>query len=486
LLTDPSFVIKLKKSLPCNLLFVLLTELSYLDAVGARDSVDAQLERVLRARGYQEDPGGLLVGACPWCGDGLLRWHREKGVFHNTCANHHPGGGTKELASLLVGIRLSEVTAEHVESVFGGRIHLGKINLIDGDPGLGKTLLALDLAARMSAGLPMPDGTPCEAAGVVILSAEDGLSDTLQPRLQAAGAELSRIVAIRTIPDPDGDRFPEIPRDLSAIEDAIVQMSARLVIIDPLVAYLGAQTNSFRDQDVRRALAPLAEMAERRRVAVIAVRHLNKREDAKAIYRGGGSIAFAGAARSALLVASDPQDTEKRVLASVKNNLAAQPASLAYRVVPSGSSIRIEWLGTSSHTAQSVLAVPSKTATAVAFAVSTLRTILANGPVTAEDAKAEAQRRGIAPRTLDRAKQELGVQSYKEGFGAESLWFWKLPSPDEGSDAINGGLGALCENSPPESFQVIEISKERQGPQRTPNENNGGELGEVRDGVDPN
>jgi AAA domain len=126
-------------------------------------------------------------------------------------------------------------------------------------------------------------------------------------------------------------------------------MDAQLLIMDPLVAYLGADTNSFRDQDVRRALAPLAAMAERTGAAVVAVRHLNKRNDPNPLYRGGGSIAFTASGRSAMLVAQDPEDPEGRILAGVKNNLAAVPSSLTYRVVPAGSAIRIEWLGISPH-----------------------------------------------------------------------------------------------------------------------------------------
>src|SRR5262249_8682079 len=144
---------------------------------------------------------------------------------------------------------------------------------------------------------------------------------------------LSKIRAIETLSIGEETRMPEIPRDLREIELTIRRMDARLVIIDPLMAYLGSQTNSWRDQDVRRALAPVGKLAERTGAAIVVIRHLNKGGSAGSpLYRGGGSIGIIGAARSALLVGEDPDDPDVRILARSKGNLSAPVPSLAYRL----------------------------------------------------------------------------------------------------------------------------------------------------------
>ena len=134
------------------------------------------------------------------------------------------------------------------------------------------------------------------------------------------------ILALATVPDGDGhDRFLSIPEDIPLIEKGIERVGARLVVLDPLMAFLSGDTNSHRDQDIRRALAPLAGLAERTGACVLVVRHLNKAPGNNPLYRGGGSIGIIGAARMAFVVGKDPQDENRRVLASTKNNLASRP-----------------------------------------------------------------------------------------------------------------------------------------------------------------
>jgi hypothetical protein len=159
---------------------------------------------------------------------------------------------------------LSGVEPEEVEWLWKRWLALRKLALMDGDPGLGKSATTLDIAARVSAGKVFPDGAECEPAGVVLLSGEDGLRDTIRPRLDAAGADPSRILALATVPDENGhDKLLSIPEDIPLIEKGIERVGARLVVVDPLMAFLSGDTNSHRDQDVRRALAPLAGLAER-------------------------------------------------------------------------------------------------------------------------------------------------------------------------------------------------------------------------------
>src|SRR6266446_4150932 len=219
------------------------------------------------------------------------------------------------------------------------------------------------------------DTTPREPAGVIILSAEDGLADTIRPRLEAAEADLDRIRAFAF------EALPTIPDDLSAIERAITEVGARLVIIDPLVAFFGRAVNAYRDHDVRRALTPLVALAERTRAAVLAIRHLNKTRMARAKYRGSGSIGIIGAARSALLVARDPEDPNRRLLAPVKGNLAVPAAAVAFSLVPAGTTARVAWLGETAHTAETLLAqaAPEVDRAALTDAIQFLQAALAGG-----------------------------------------------------------------------------------------------------------
>lgn len=347
-------------------------------------------------------------------------------------ADDLPGAGKSE-----PGIVLSTVQPQRVEWLWPGRIPLGKLTILDGDPGLGKSVLTLDLAARVSRGMGMPDGEPGEdrePRGVVVLTAEDGLEDTVVPRLEAAGADLSRILGLPTVKDNLGDeeRLPSLPTDADYIRDAAKRMMAALVIVDPLTAYLGTEINSHKDTDCRRALWPLAKLAEETGAAVLVVRHLNKAAGGNPLYRGGGSIGIIGAARSGLLVARDPDNPDGRVLASTKCNLAKLPPSLSFALdAASNGALRIGWTGPSAHTADSLLAAPrdDEERDAVQEAVDVLRSILI-GRRKVADVKREARGAGVSERSLLRAKAVLGVKSERIGFGPEGEWYWLPPTQE--------------------------------------------------------
>jgi hypothetical protein len=365
---------------------------------------------------------------------------------------------TEEIQPDEIGKLLSRVEPEEVSWLWPSWLALGKLALVDGDPGLGKSAMTLDLAARVSAGRGFPDGAKCEPAGVVLLSAEDGLADTIRPRLDAAGADTSRILALATVPDEDGhDRLLSIPEDLGLIEKGIRRVGARLVVVDPLMAFLSGDTNSHRDQDVRRALAPLAGLAERTGASVLVVRHLNKAAANNPLYRGGGSIGIIGAARMAFVVGKDPQDENRRVMASTKNNLALPPASLMFGLEEAeGGSVRVTWLGQSEVSAKDILATPQdqEHADARSEAVEFLNDVLIDGPVTASQIKEEAEDAAISERTLARAKKTLGIISYREGetgSRGKGQWLWKLPVVDLVDDDIKDATGLIkdakgCQN----------------------------------------
>ena len=352
----------------------------------------------------------------------------------------------EELQPEEIGQILSGVEPEEVSWLWPSWLAHGKLALVDGDPGLGKSAMTLDLAARVSAGKMFPDGAPCEPAGVVLLSAEDGLADTIRPRLDAAGADTSEILALATVPDENGhDRYLSIPDDLVLIEKGIRLVGARLVIVDPLMAFLSSDTNSHRDQDVRRALAPLAGLAERTGAAVLVVRHLNKAAANNPLYRGGGSIGIIGAARMAFVVGKDPQDENRRVLASTKNNLASPPQSLMFTLTEAESgSVKVNWLGQSEVSAKEILTTPQdqEHTDAQSEAVEFLKDVLADAPVPAKQVIKEAKDAGIAEKTLRRANKLLNVISYRENTTGEKRgsgrWMWKVPMVELTGDDFQG------------------------------------------------
>ncbi len=290
----------------------------------------------------------------------------------------------------------------------------------------------------------MPDGTACEldgAWGTVILSAEDGLADTIRPRLEAAGADCTLIASLTDIRDEKGCRLPTV-WDLAAITEALKAVNAVLLVIDPLVAYLGGNVNSYRDQDVRSALAPLATLAERAGIAVVVIRHLNKTDGPNPLYRGGGSIGIIGAARAGLLVATDPEDEDRRVLATTKSNLSAKPASLAYRLKADAEDrLRIEWEGESDLSAGQLLCQPrgEEERSALEEACAFLRDILDGGPLASRQVKREAREAGIAERTLWRARARLGVETRKVG----TSWEWALSNGRLGTDGTHDENGPV-------------------------------------------
>jgi hypothetical protein len=304
----------------------------------------------------------------------------------------------------------------------------GTIAILDGDPGMGKSLLTIDLIARLSRGGPLPDGSPVpRPCTSVLLSAEDDPADTIRPRAEAAGADLSRLV----VPDPGG-RVPRFPDDIPALEELVRDRGAEFVVIDPLMAFLPPNVAANLDQCVRQALTPLAAVAARTGCAVLLVRHLTKQGRDRAMHRGQGSMGIVAAVRTGLLVAPHPDDPAGRVLAVSKCNVGRHPPALGFRVVesPSGQPV-VEWAGPVDLTADEVCRGKKAAAELRARdrAIDWLKRELAGGPRKAADLFAAAAAAGIPERTLERAKAALPARSHRafDHKADRGEWYWYDP-----------------------------------------------------------
>jgi hypothetical protein len=341
-------------------------------------------------------------------------------------------------------VRLSDVVEKPVEWLWPGRLPLGRLCLLDGDPDRGKSLLALDLAARLTARLPMPDGyVPPEACSVLILAREDELDDTIVPRLRAAGADLSRIHFLEARLEPDGAELPiGFPRDCDLLRDSLAQTDARLIIIDPLVAYLDAAVSCLNEQMARRALDPLAQVASEKRATMKMVRHLTKHNrTGPALHRGLGAVGIIGRGRSAFLVGRDPADPGLFLFAANKHNLGPGAPTLAYRVRanPEGIPV-IDWQGVSPITVDDiVLNSGARFGDTIERAVLFLQEALADGDHPADEIRRQAADLGISLRTLERAKAQLHVKSCQVREHGRTVWHWRIPlgaTPEEEMAAL--------------------------------------------------
>ncbi len=336
-----------------------------------------------------------------------------------------PAGDADAAGPVLV--RLADVGRAEVSWVWQGRLPRGRITLFDGDPGVGKSWVSLAIAATLSRGGPLPGQAPGgEAARVLILTAEDGLADTVRPRLEDMGGDLERVEVLTAVKGADGrERHVNLMDDLPAVEAALAAGGYGLVVIDPLNAYLGTTLDTHRDAALRAVLTPLAALAERYKVSLIAIRHLTKGKRDRAIYRGQGSIAYTAAARVVHLVGVNPKNHQQRVIACIKNNLVPLPPPLAFEIGAKGL-VPFHWLGETDVTPAALLAPEpeAEEATVLEEAKRFLTDALSEGPVEVKVLQKETKAAGLAWRTVERAKTALGVKAVKLGFDAG--WGWEL------------------------------------------------------------
>jgi len=320
--------------------------------------------------------------------------------------------------------RMSTVTPKDIAWFWPGRLAFGKITMLDGDPDLGKTTVALDIAMRVSRGLALPGGEARPPRDVLLLTDEDDDADTTYPRLAAIGADLDRVRRF-TIESSTGERsIPEFPRDVPA-----------LLVIDPLFLYLGPEVNPNRDSEIRRVLGPIAKIAQDLGCAILCLRHFTKAGGTNPLHRGGGSVGIIGQARLGLMIARDPKDEtgRTRILASTKHNISSDVPSLAYQLdaVPGTSVARVFWMGETSVSASSLMeetlspAERGEQTEAARF----LKEILdVDGPTEVKEIQRAARDAAIAWRNIERAKAALGVDTRRKGFGRGGAWEWYRPT----------------------------------------------------------
>jgi hypothetical protein len=353
---------------------------------------------------------------------------------------------------------LSELTPCPITWLWPGRLALGKLALLEGDPGLSKSLVALDLCARLSTGRPFPDGSPAPGpANCIHLTSEDVNEDTVLPRLQTLGADLARIFVVKR--ESDDEEPLLFPGQAPYLDDELTRTRARLVVIDVVVDFLDPRVSVNYDASVRRALRCLAELARKHHCVILLLRHLNKRIGGRSVYRGSGAIGLIGACRSAWLIAEDPDDSTRCVLAQVKNNLAPPQPSLAYTVEGLASTAPVvNWLGPSPWTAAELHATRRAAPPRIQpreTAADFLLDLLKEGPCTSREVWDAAQALGLAQRTLNRAKEDLGIRSERVPGTVTSYWLLpdqRLPGPrqsENGEPDVDDWLADLRAQYPP-------------------------------------
>ena len=323
------------------------------------------------------------------------------------------GGYMEETRTELQMIKMSEIQSKKVAWLWYPFIPYGKLTIIQGDPGDGKTTLVLNIAAKLSKGEGLDsDMKLTEPLAVIYQSAEDGLADTVKPRLEAAGADCENISVI-----------DESKKSLSMIderlEEAIIKTKAKLLILDPIQAYLGGNMDMNRANEARDMTKKLAALAEKYQCAIVLVGHMNKAAGNKAAYRGMGSIDFFAVARSVLLVGRVEGEENIRAVVQIKNNLAGFGHPKAFQLSEDG----FLWLGDYEITADEVLGGIAPKVNKLEQAKRLLRKLAeTNNAIQSNEIFNLAEEQNISRRTLENAKKELGIRAKR----INNSWYWEL------------------------------------------------------------
>ena len=320
-------------------------------------------------------------------------------------------------------INMEQVEVEKIDWLLYPFIPFGKVTIVQGDPGEGKTTMVLQIIAKLTKGeavLPSGSDEPAleaktvdlEPVNVIYQTAEDGLGDTIKPRLLSAGADCSRVMVI-------DDNDQALTMMDARLEEAIIRTKARLVVLDPIQGFLGAAVDMHRANEIRPLMKRIAVLAEKYHCAIILIGHMNKNSNGKSSYRGLGSIDFQAAARSVLIVGRIKDEPEIRVVCHVKSSLAPEGKSVAFRL---DKDTGFEWIGEYDISADDLLSGDNR-GQKIHEAKEFLKEILVSGSVAQTKVAEEAESRGIKKKTLWNAKKELEIECVKIG----NQWFWMLP-----------------------------------------------------------
>ena len=320
-------------------------------------------------------------------------------------------------------INMEQVEVEKIDWLLYPFIPFGKVTIVQGDPGEGKTTMVLQIIAKLTKGeAVLPSGSDesaleektmvLEPVNVIYQTAEDGLGDTIKPRLLSAGADCSRVMVI-------DDNDQALTMMDARLEEAIIQTKARLVVLDPIQGFLGTDVDMHRANEIRPLMKRVAVLAEKYHCAIILIGHMNKNSNGKSSYRGLGSIDFQAAARSVLIVGRIKDEPEIRVVCHVKSSLAPEGKSIAFRL---DKDTGFEWIGEYDISADDLLSGDNR-GQKIHEAKEFLKEILVSGSVAQTKVAEEAEVRGIKKKTLWNAKKELEIDSVKIG----NQWFWMLP-----------------------------------------------------------
>jgi putative DNA primase/helicase len=340
----------------------------------------------------------------------------------------------------LISRRAADITPEHIDFLWPGRLARGKHTAFAGEPGDGKSQLSIYVAATISRGgkWPCDEGCAPRSGNVIIFNAEDGVADTIVPRLIVAGADMNRIhiVSAVLLQDGKGRRTFNLQADLALLEKKIREIGdVALVIIDPISSYMG-KIDSHKNSEVRGALEPLSELAERLNMAVLSITHFSKAGSGttnKALHRFIGSIAFVGAPRAAFAVIEDADNEGRMLFLHAKNNIARKPQGLAYRLLQ--TIVRDDIVASYVDWESTPVTISADQALGAAESIERrapreeaeefLRERLAGGPVSQKDVRVDAEGAGLAWATVRRAKDRLGIKPEKAGM--DGGWLWGLP-----------------------------------------------------------
>ena len=310
-------------------------------------------------------------------------------------------------------ISMDQVPIEEVQWLWYPYIPYGKLTIIHGDPGEGKTTLILRLAALLSQGESLPcDDRPQEPVKIIYQTAEDGLGDTIKPRLLAGDADCAQIKVI-------DETEASLTLLDERVEQAISETGARVMSLDPVQAYVGTGVDMNRANEVRTVLAQLSRIAEKYKCAMILVGHLNKAQGTKSQYRGLGSIDFQAAARSVLIVGRVKEKPEVRVMAHEKSSLAPEGEPVACELSADNG---FRWLGHYDISIDDLLSGVSREKKSD-LAEKLIRDCLSDGRYPQQALMDKAKRMDISKRIIDEVKKRLNVRSVKDG----NQWFWQLP-----------------------------------------------------------